>query len=330
MLGECEAEDELEEGGEPLDAEDSIFSLRSYSKGEERCPECELLLYTVYFVTCTICQMKIPLGNIREGKLKYRWLNNHRCFCGNKKELLTSHESKYYVWDMKCFTEEAIWREGSELGHQCSVSEHKPIFIAACNMADMGDRIEFYGEDCLDNFLTLVLQNKKYKKCTFIAHNAGGYDCQFVMRWIERHGQKPKIIPSPTSLYRPLQLTYDGVRFIDSWNFITIPLAKFGKCFGLAQSKTDFPHAFSRRENFAYEGAMPAFDTEEDFFSLKHIKGNSLQETHQLREKQKLALSLEASKFYSEAAPDKPLWKYRDQLITPLVIDIILTRLANM
>jgi hypothetical protein len=143
------------------------------------------------------------------------------------------------------------------------------------------------------------------------------------MRWIERHGQKPKIIPSPTSLYRPLQLTYDGVRFIDSWNFITIPLSKFGKCFGLAQSKTDFPHAFSRRDNFEYEGPMQPFDTPEDFYSLKHIKGGSLQETHQLREKQKEALARKASKFCSEAEPLKPLWRYRDQLINYCWQDVI-------
>jgi hypothetical protein len=93
------------------------------------------------------------------------------------------------------------------------------------------------------------------------------------------------------------------VRFIDSWNFITIPLSKFGECFGLTQSKTDFLHAFSRKENFEYEGPMPPFDTEDDFFSLKHIKWGSLQETHQLGDKQKHALRLEASKFYSEADP---------------------------
>jgi hypothetical protein len=196
-----------------------------------------------------------------------------------------------------------------------AVGEHKPIFIAACNMANTADRIEFYGEDCLDRFLTLVLQDKKYKKCACIVHNAGGYDCQFVMRWMERHGQKPNIIPSPTSRYQPWQLTYDGVRFTDSWNFITIPLSKFGKCFGLTQSKTDFPHAFSCRENFEYEGPMPPLDSPEDFYSLKHIKGGSSQETHALREKQKQALASEAAQFYSIANPDKPLWRYGNQLI---------------
>jgi hypothetical protein len=32
---------------------------------------------------------------------------------------------------------------------------------------------------------------------------------------------------------------------------------------------------------------MPPVDSPEDFYSLKHIKGGSLQETHALREKQK-------------------------------------------
>jgi hypothetical protein len=212
-------------------------------------------------------------------------------------DVFVAQESHYYVWDMECFTEEAIWREGTEWAKQTSVSEHKPIFIATCNMANTEDRSEFYGDDCLDQFFTLILQEKKYKKCSCTSHNAGDYDCQFIMRWIERHGQKPNIISSPTSLYRPSQLTYDGVPFIDSWNFITIPSSTFGKCFGLTQSETDFPHAFSRRENLDYEGPMPPFDTEEDVFSLKHIKGGSLQETHMLREKQKEALAKEASRF---------------------------------
>jgi hypothetical protein len=153
LLEACEAENELDEAEEVADTENVALTIPAYSMGEARCPECELRLYTVYFVTCTICNTKIPLGNIRDGQLKYRWLNNHRCFCGNKKALLTAQESQYYIWDMECFTEDAIWREGSELGKQCSVSEHKPIFIAACNMANMSDRIEFYGEDCLDLLL---------------------------------------------------------------------------------------------------------------------------------------------------------------------------------
>jgi hypothetical protein len=137
LLEACEAENGLDEAEEVADTESVALTIPAYSVGEARYPECELRLYTVYFVTCTICNTKIPLGNIRDGQLKYRWLNNRRCFCGNKKALLTAQESQYYIWDMECFTEGAIWREGSELGKQCGVSEHKAIFIAACNMTNM-------------------------------------------------------------------------------------------------------------------------------------------------------------------------------------------------
>jgi hypothetical protein len=226
-------------------------------------------------------------------------VNKHRCDCGNKKELKVANESSYWIWDLESFTEPVIWREGNEIDKPTSVSEHKVIFVAACNMADPTDSISFYGEDCLDEFLKSILQDKKFKGTTFLAHNAGGYGCQFVMRWIERHGHKPKTIPSPTSLYRPLHLEHDGVRFIDSWNFITTPLSKFGKCFGLPQSKSDFPHGFSTRGHLEYRGPMPAVDSIEDYYSLNHIKGCSLQETEQLRAKQKDTLLREARNFYS-------------------------------
>jgi hypothetical protein len=188
------------------------------------------------FATC-----RSPLGDRRKGERLYQYVNKHRCDCGNKKELKVANESSYWIWDLESFTGPVFWRDGNEIDKPTSVSEHKVIFVAACNMADPTDNISFYGEDCLDELLKLILQDKKFKGTAFLAHNAGGYDCQFVMRWIERHGHKLKTIPSPTSLYRPLHLEHDGVRFIDSWNFTTIPLSKFGKCFDLPQSKTDFP-----------------------------------------------------------------------------------------
>jgi hypothetical protein len=68
ILETCEGEDELEEAEEDTNADlgQSDVFLRnvlvrlSYSLEDARCPECELRLYTVYFVACTICQTKIP------------------------------------------------------------------------------------------------------------------------------------------------------------------------------------------------------------------------------------------------------------------------------
>jgi hypothetical protein len=137
-------------------------------------------------------------------------------------------------------------------------------------MAAPTDSISFYGEDWLDEFLKLILQDKKFKGTTFLAHNAGGYDCQFVLRWIERHGHKPKTIPSPTSLYLPLHLEHDGVQFIDSWNFITIPSQNLASFFGLLQSTPmdSAPGTIS---------SIVAVDAIEDYYTLNHIKGCSLQ-----------------------------------------------------
>jgi hypothetical protein len=66
ILETCEAEDELNEAEEVADTQTSVLVRQSHSMEDARCPECELRLYTVYFVTCKICQTKIPLGNIRE------------------------------------------------------------------------------------------------------------------------------------------------------------------------------------------------------------------------------------------------------------------------
>jgi hypothetical protein len=183
---------------------------------DDACPMCGITLHSLYITRCTVCDVKVPLGDTRKGMLKHEFQNRHRCVCGNKKKLKIAEESSYFIWDMECFTDPVVVREGSPHEETMVVREHKPIFVAACNMADPMNRFSFYGEDCLDQFLKLVLQRKEFKKTTFLAHNAGGYDCQFVMRWLERHGQKPDTVPSPSSLYRPLQLSYDQVRFIDS------------------------------------------------------------------------------------------------------------------
>jgi hypothetical protein len=118
------------------------------------------------------------------------------------------------------------------------------------------------------------------------------------------------------------------VRFIDSWNFITIPLGKFGTCFGLSQSKTDFPHGFSVREHLAYRGAMPGAETEEDWYSLKHIKGGNAHETTTQRGKMIRDLKQEAPCYVSEHRPDNPVWDYKEQIMKYCWQDVEVLRLG--
>jgi hypothetical protein len=60
LLEACEAEDELGEAEEVADTESTVLTIPTHSTGEDRYPECELRLYTVYFVTCIICNTRVP------------------------------------------------------------------------------------------------------------------------------------------------------------------------------------------------------------------------------------------------------------------------------
>lgn len=49
-----------------------------------------------------------------------------------------------------------------------------------------------------------------------------------------------------------------GIRVIDSFNFLPMPLSRMPQCFGIAElAKGFFPHHFNTFENQAYVGPLP-------------------------------------------------------------------------
>jgi hypothetical protein len=99
VLGACEAEDELDEAEEELDTENTVLTIKSHSMEDA---QCELRLYTVYFVTCTISQMKIPLGNIRESQLRFGISTTTAVFAETRKSSLpqTSSNTMCGTWSV--------------------------------------------------------------------------------------------------------------------------------------------------------------------------------------------------------------------------------------
>lgn len=57
----------------------------------------------------------------------------------------------------------------------------------------------FYGETCLDDFCKFLFRNEM-KHTTAIAHNARGFDAQFIMQYLYKEGIKPKIITNGMQL----------------------------------------------------------------------------------------------------------------------------------
>lgn len=73
----------------------------------------------------------------------------------------------------------------------CDECRHRD-FDGACGRC--GDhKYVFQGETCLDDFCKFLFR-KEMKHTTAIAHNARGFDAQFIMQYLYKEGIKPRII----------------------------------------------------------------------------------------------------------------------------------------
>ena len=82
----------------------------------------------------------------------------------------------------------------------------------------------FKGPDTLSNFCTWVLGDDN-KRVTCIAHNFGGYDGQFILRYILEHGtMNTDVIMNGNTIMR---MTVGKVIFLDSYLFLHMRLANF-------------------------------------------------------------------------------------------------------
>ena len=102
------------------------------------------------------------------------------------------------------------------------------------------------------------LINDKFKGYTFIAHNSKGYDCHFILKWLTDQGIKPYYIYNGAEIMF-MEVPKLSIRFIDSLNFLQMPLKSFSETFGRNELKKGyFPHYFNKKCNKNYVGPMPS------------------------------------------------------------------------
>jgi hypothetical protein len=77
--------EERKEGDEEEAAQQQQQQQMQTDQDSDACPMCGFTLHTLYITHCTICNVKVPLGDTRKGMLKYEFHNRHRCFCGTRK-----------------------------------------------------------------------------------------------------------------------------------------------------------------------------------------------------------------------------------------------------
>ncbi|XP_078699560.1 uncharacterized protein LOC144926542 [Branchiostoma floridae x Branchiostoma belcheri] len=136
-----------------------------------------------------------------------------------------------------------------------TTGEHVPIM---CSIQRQGANFGYLikGENTARTFCRWVMR-KELKDSVFIAHNFKGYDGQFILEYLVNNGIKPNVIHNGAKIMF-LRIPRLNIRFIDSSNFLAMPLSKFPKTFGFEDmSKGFFPHYFTSFENMSYVGPLP-------------------------------------------------------------------------
>ena len=114
-----------------------------------------------------------------------------------------------------------------------------------------------YIHNSIDEFCKFFL-NDKFKGYTLLAHNSQGYDSQFVLKWLIDQGMKPFCIYNGAKIMF-MEIPKLSIRFIDSLNFLQMPLKAFPKTFGMTELKKGyFPHYFNKVCNKNYVGTIPS------------------------------------------------------------------------
>ncbi|XP_055714928.1 uncharacterized protein LOC129809144, partial [Phlebotomus papatasi] len=91
-----------------------------------------------------------------------------------------------------------------------------------------------------------------------IAHNAKGYDGQFILEELcQREEKIEPVLQGCKILFAKVK----GVTFLDSLSFIPFPLSQFSKSFGLPEcDKGYYPYKFNTMENRSYIGPYPPIE----------------------------------------------------------------------
>lgn len=218
-----------------------------------------------------VCSGQVKCKNCRR---KYDPTQGHKCYVrrvvGDTEEASTT--LKYVFFDFEC-------RQDTDDGEHvpnfcvaqraCDSCIHKPITenCPGCSSLPGGREIVFEGDDTITQFYDWLFAARQdptpshrkrliHEGVTCIAHNFQAYDGQFLLKYIVQKAiSLPQVVMNGSKI---LCMTINGIRFIDSLNFLPMPLSKFPDTFGLSELKKGyFPHFFNTAENQTYMGPYP-------------------------------------------------------------------------
>lgn len=248
------------------------------------------------FIMCKICSKEIPLNHY----------NDHHCYMKARKPKNRLDDNKIFVYDIESM---------QTYNENCRQYIHEAILI--CLRAVYNQEERWYFENIRD-FVLFLMDNPRMHGSVILSLNGGGYDNQFVLRYLEDNLIMHTTIPRPNTLHKYLSLTItmnggkSSIEFLDFMMMMTDSLKNIGKAFKLPICKGEFPHKFSTADHLNYCGRLPPLDSEQDWYGFKEIqKPADLEECKEYWKQQ--------SEIYcscdEECICGKPKWNFKEQLL---------------
>ena len=122
----------------------------------------------------------------------------------------------------------------------CGVKCEKCDEGTLCLEDECGKRLlHFFGESCITEFC-LFLLNGENTNMIAISHNGSRYDTLIVLNGFLKLNITPSVVFRGTSLIT-MHVKINKITFIDSYLFISMPLASFPKAFNIVEEKGYYP-----------------------------------------------------------------------------------------
>ena len=163
----------------------------------------------------------------------------HKCYMQKPEQSDKSAYDQMYFFDFECKQE---------------TGEHVPNFCVVQD--EKGNEEIFKGDNTVKDFCEWVLR-KDHKKCIFVAHNFKGYDSYFIQDYLNKECIRFELICTGAKIMS-LTVPMHNIKFIDSYNFIPMALARFPETFDRNElRKGYFPHMFNKDDKQDYVGPIP-------------------------------------------------------------------------
>ena len=181
------------------------------------------------------CGKKCPTCNVLLKDIEAK----HECYMQKPKQSDESAYDQMYFFDFECKQE---------------TGEHVPNFCVVQD--EEGNEEIFKGDNTVKDFCEWVLR-EDHEKCIFVAHNFKGYDSYFIQDYLNKQCIQFELICTGAKIMSLTVPMYD-IKFIDSYNFIPMALARFPETFDRNElRKGYFPHMFNKDDKQDYVGPIP-------------------------------------------------------------------------